>query len=178
VVALPVLASLRTAGLAVKSSWRAAGARAVVQAGSGMIQPPSAAGCRPRLIIRRRFVQAGGYGGLPSPAASAPATGCHRGAWQSAPLSGAERLAAQGVPVLTAVRTAHDPECGYDRLVLDITGPLPGYAIRHVSQLRADPSDRLINLPGNHFLLRRREADRSAVIHLARAMSECCDPWE
>jgi hypothetical protein len=30
------------------------------------------------------------------------------------------------MPVVTDVRTAAHPECGYDRLVLDITGPLPG----------------------------------------------------
>ena len=58
-----------------------------------------------------------------------------------------------GPPMLTAVRAAQHPECGYDRLVLDISGPLPSYAIRYVSQVRADPSDRLISLPGSHFLL-------------------------
>jgi hypothetical protein len=88
-----------------------------------------------------------------SPSASTPATACDQGAWQSAAISGTERTTAAGAPVLTAVRAAQRPECGYDRLVLDITGPLPGYAIRYVSQVRADPSGRLISLPGSRFLL-------------------------
>jgi len=58
-----------------------------------------------------------------------------------------------GEPVLTGVRAAQHPESGYDRLVLDITGPQPSYAIRYVSQVRADPSDRLISLPDSHFLM-------------------------
>jgi hypothetical protein len=68
-------------------------------------------------------------------------------------MSEAERITATGAPVLTAVRAAQHPECGYDRLVLDITGLLPAYAIRYVSQVRADPSDRPIFLPGSRFLL-------------------------
>ena len=91
--------------------------------------------------------------GPSNPAASTPATACDQGAWQSAPISGTERTMAAGVPVLTAVRAAQHPECAYDRLVLDITGPLPGYAIRYVSQVRAEPSGRLISLPGSRFLL-------------------------
>ena len=55
--------------------------------------------------------------------------------------------------MLTRIRAAQHPECGYDRLVLDITGSLPSYAIRYVSQVRADPSDRLISLPGSRFVL-------------------------
>jgi hypothetical protein len=89
--------------------------------------------------------------GPPSPTPSAPA--CDQGAWQSAPLSGPARMTVPGIPVLTAVRSAQHQECGYDRLVLDFTGSLPGYSIRFVSQVRADPSDRLIRLPGSHFLL-------------------------
>lgn len=91
--------------------------------------------------------------GPSSPAGSTPTSACDKGAWQSAPVSGAERMTVPGVPVLTGVRAAQHPECGYDRLVLDITGPLPSYSIRYVSQVRADPSDRLISLPGRHFVL-------------------------
>lgn len=57
------------------------------------------------------------------------------------------------VPVVTAVRTAPHPECGYDRLVLDITGPVPGYAMRYVSQVVTDPSGQTVSLPGRRFLL-------------------------
>jgi hypothetical protein len=55
--------------------------------------------------------------------------------------------------VITAIRTASHPGCGYERLVLDITGPLPGYSIRYVSSVTADPSGRAITVPGNRFLL-------------------------
>jgi hypothetical protein len=57
------------------------------------------------------------------------------------------------VPVITAVRTAQHPECGYDRLVLDITGPVPGYTIKYVSQVTADPSGKSITVPGRRYLL-------------------------
>lgn len=89
----------------------------------------------------------------PAAAASTSTGTCHHGAWRSAPVSAAGPVTLPGVPVLTAVRAAAHPECGYDRLVLDISGPLPRYAIRYVSQVRADPSDRLISLPGRRFLV-------------------------
>jgi hypothetical protein len=63
------------------------------------------------------------------------------------------------IPVITAVRTARHPECGYDRLVLDITGSVPGYTIRYVSQVTADPSGHAITVPGRrHLLLTLRQA--------------------
>ena len=57
-----------------------------------------------------------------TPAAISTAT-CDTGAWQSAPLAGQERDTARGATLLTAVRAAQHPECGYDRIVLDIAGP-------------------------------------------------------
>lgn len=57
------------------------------------------------------------------------------------------------VPVVAAVRTAQHPQCGYDRLVFDITGALPSYSIRYVAQVIGDPSGQPITLPGQHFLL-------------------------
>jgi len=56
-------------------------------------------------------------------------------------------------PLITAVRTAEHRECGYDRLVLDITGRVPGYTIRYATRVTADPSGKPIALPGRRYLL-------------------------
>lgn len=91
---------------------------------------------------------------VPSPAASsAAAANCYTGGWRSAPVSVTRHVAVPPVPGITAVRTAAHPECGYDRLVLDITGPMPSYSIRYVSQVTADPSGKPVALPGRSFLL-------------------------
>jgi hypothetical protein len=57
------------------------------------------------------------------------------------------------MPVVTGVRAAAHPECGSDRLVLDITGPLPNLQVRSVSQVSADASGKPIAVPGQRFLL-------------------------
>ena len=90
-----------------------------------------------------------------SSASSAPgaATGCDTGTWRSAPVSVTHTVPAPGLPVVTAIRTAAHPECGYDRLVLDFTGPVPGYDIRYVTQVIADPSGEPITLPGRAYLV-------------------------
>lgn len=48
--------------------------------------------------------------------------------------------------VITAVRVGH--HLTYDRLVIDFRGPIPGYDIRYVSVVRADPSDKVVSLLG------------------------------
>jgi hypothetical protein len=57
------------------------------------------------------------------------------------------------MPVVTGVRTAAHPECGYDRIVLDITGPLPSVQVRSASQVTADGSGEPITVPGQRYLL-------------------------
>ena len=57
------------------------------------------------------------------------------------------------MPVITAIRTARHAECGYDRLVLDITGPVPGYTIRYVTRVTTDSSGTTISVPGHRYLL-------------------------
>jgi hypothetical protein len=54
------------------------------------------------------------------------------------------------VPVITAIRTGTHPECGYDRIVFNIRGPVPGYDIRYVSQA---PSGAGRAVPGKWYLL-------------------------
>jgi hypothetical protein len=88
-----------------------------------------------------------------SPPGAGSSAGCDTRAWQTAPVAVARDVAVPPVPVITAVRTAAHPECGYDRLVLDITGPVPGYSLSYSTQVTADPSGRAITMPGRRFLL-------------------------
>jgi peptidoglycan/xylan/chitin deacetylase (PgdA/CDA1 family) len=74
--------------------------------------------------------------------------GCDRTAWRSAPISVSHDPKVPPVPVVTGIRTASHPECRYDRLVLDVAGPLPGYQIRSVSEVIGDPSGQPVPVPG------------------------------
>ena len=65
----------------------------------------------------------------------------------------AARVQVPPVPVVAAVRVAQHPECGYDRLVLDLTGPVPSYDVRYVSRVMADASGKTITMPGHRYLL-------------------------
>ena len=85
-----------------------------------------------------------------SPSVSA---GCDTGAWQTAPVSVHHAVQVPPVPVVAAVRVAQHPECGYDRLVLDLSGPVPSYDVRYVSRVVADASGKTITMPGQRYLL-------------------------
>jgi hypothetical protein len=94
--------------------------------------------------------------GASSPAAATAAAagaGCDQRPWRAAPVTVTRDVPVPPVPVITAVRAAQHPECGYDRLVLSVTGPLPGYAIRYATQVTADGSGAAISLPGRRYLL-------------------------
>jgi hypothetical protein len=89
----------------------------------------------------------------PSPPAASASAGCDTRPWQAVPVAVTRDVAVPPVPLITAVRTAAHPECGYDRIVLDVTGPAPGYAISYRTQVTADPSGQAIDLPGRRFLV-------------------------
>jgi hypothetical protein len=89
----------------------------------------------------------------PSPPGATASAGCDTRPWQAVPVAVTRDVAVPPVPVITAVRTAAHPECGYDRIVLDVTGPVPGYAISYRTQVTADPSGQAIALPGRRFLV-------------------------
>jgi len=91
--------------------------------------------------------------GAGSSAVSGPQASCAGGTWRPVPVGVSRYVPAPAMPVVTDVRTAAHPECGYDRLVLDITGPLPSYKVSSVTQLTADPSGKPITLPGRQYLL-------------------------
>jgi hypothetical protein len=86
-------------------------------------------------------------------AAPGPWVHCDGGGWRSLPAGVTRHVPAPATPVITGIRAAAHPECGYDRLVLDISGPLPSFEVRYVPQVTADPSGRPITLPGHRYLL-------------------------
>jgi hypothetical protein len=90
-----------------------------------------------------------------SASASSPTAlaGCDIGPWRVAPVTVTHQVPVPPVPVITAVRVAQHPECGYDRVVLDLSGPVPGYSVRYVSEVTTDSSGRTITLPGSRYLL-------------------------
>jgi hypothetical protein len=56
------------------------------------------------------------------------------------------------VPVATAIRTGSHPDCRFDRLVIDISGPLPGYTVGFVAKVIQDASGETITMPGTRYL--------------------------
>jgi hypothetical protein len=94
----------------------------------------------------------------PSPASNAGASsgaaaGCGGQSWRSAPITVTHHVSVPPVPVIKAVRVAQHPECGYDRVVLDVGGRVPGYSVRYVSAVVGDASGRTITIPGARYLL-------------------------
>ena len=89
------------------------------------------------------------------PAESPPATALVAASpgWRTDPVTVTHRPAVPPMPVLTRVRYAGHPEDGYDRIVFEIEGGLPGYSARYVDEVRADPSDRPLSVPGKRHLL-------------------------
>src|SRR4051812_12702202 len=73
-------------------------------------------------------------------AAPAP-TGAETTPWSTAP----KRLDVANAPAtVTGIRVGSHPT--YDRVVIDMRGPLPGYFVRYVRQFAYDPSGRLVDL--------------------------------
>jgi hypothetical protein len=99
----------------------------------------------------------GGTGGGATPAPTgrtlAPMPTASSGTWTAGPLTVTHHVAVPPVPVLLRIRSAAHPGEGYDRIVFDFTGALPGFTVRYVDQVRADPSDRPVTVPGRRFLL-------------------------
>jgi hypothetical protein len=79
-----------------------------------------------------------------------PLPGCDAQPWQTAPVHVASHFAVPPVPVITAIRTGTHPECGYDRIVFNIRGPVPGYDIRYVPKGAAGA---VRAFPGRWYLL-------------------------
>jgi hypothetical protein len=88
--------------------------------------------------------------------------------WSSGPVMVTHNNPAPPVPLLVGIRTAAHPDGGFDRIVFDFSGPLPGYTIRYVDEVRADPSDLPISMPGRRYLL--------VVFTVAQAHSDAGEP--
>ncbi|MCU7728430.1 hypothetical protein ODJ79_32370 [Actinoplanes sp. KI2] len=71
--------------------------------------------------------------------------------WATTPVTVRHEPPVPPVPVLSGIRYAAHP--GFDRVVLDIPGPLPGYSAKYVPEVRSDGSGEPVSLPGKAFLL-------------------------
>lgn len=73
--------------------------------------------------------------------------------WTTGPVVRRSQVSVPPVPLLVGIRTAAQP--GYDRIVFDFQGQLPGYDIRYVSRVVEDGSGETVQVPGRRFLLIR-----------------------
>jgi len=89
----------------------------------------------------------------PSPTSHKPSGPSTPPPWSTGPVKVVHQPAVPPVPVLAHIQTAAHPAEGYDRIVFDFDQALPGYSVRYVSQVRADPSDKIVSVPGRRFLL-------------------------
>ncbi|GIF09176.1 AMIN-like domain-containing (lipo)protein [Actinoplanes siamensis] len=111
------------------------------------------------LVIVSALIAAGGCASTATATTAAPATtgaapaatAAAVAAWPTTPVTVTHHPPVPPVPVIERVRYAtHD---GYDRVVLDIPGALPGYTVEYVTELRQDGSGRVVTIPGKAFLL-------------------------
>jgi len=98
-----------------------------------------------------------------TPSTPAGAVTTSPAAWSTAPTTVAHQPPVPPVPVLTAVRYAAHAD-GFDRVVLDIPGALPGYTVKYVKEVRRDGSGEPVSMPGEAFL--------QIVLHPAQAHRE------
>jgi hypothetical protein len=117
----------------------------------------------------------GGTGGTASPtpsasAAPAPTTSTaapvheptvpstpHGDGWMTGTLTVRHQVTVPPVPTVVGIRHAQHPSEGFDRIVFDVSGPLPGYQVRYVAQPIADGSGQPVSMPGRRFLQIRFE---------------------
>ena len=78
---------------------------------------------------------------------------CPAGRFHKPPITVTRNFSVPPTPVVKGVRAAKHPGCRFDRIVFDITVKNPGYSIRFVKHVIADPSGKIIKLPGRRFLL-------------------------
>jgi len=91
------------------------------------------------------------------PAPTAPTPDEPAAGWQTAAVTVRHDVPVPPVPVVSAIRHARHPAEGYDRVVLDITGPVPGYDVRYVARPVADGTGEPVTMPGRRFLRIRLE---------------------
>ncbi|WP_433361103.1 AMIN-like domain-containing (lipo)protein [Actinoplanes sp. CA-142083] len=90
----------------------------------------------------------------PSPSSSSQAREVTAAAttWATTPVTVTHEPPVPPVPVVTGIRYAAHSD-GFDRIVLDIPGALPGYQVKYVTEVRSDGSGEPVPMPGAAFLL-------------------------
>ena len=78
-----------------------------------------------------------------------------RQGWTTGPVVRGRQVSVPPVPMLIGIRTAAHP--GFDRIVFDFEGQLPGYEIRYVDRVIKEPSGEPATVPGRRFLRIRFE---------------------
>jgi hypothetical protein len=82
-----------------------------------------------------------------------PPHGCDASRWLTAPASADRAVRVPPVPVVTDIRMGTHPDCGYDRIVLSLRGPVPGYEIKYVSKPASGQAARAIATRSDRYLL-------------------------
>ncbi len=88
-----------------------------------------------------------------TPRSHVAAAKCATGKFRKLPVTVKRSVHVPPTPVIQHARTAKHPECGYDRLVFDVHGRIPGFTISFVKKVVADGSGNAIKLPGHRFVL-------------------------
>ena len=71
-------------------------------------------------------------------------------------------VAPAGLPEILSVEVEHHDT--FDRVVLQFSGPVPGYYIRYVPEVTADPSDEPVPLQGSAFMIVTVHSSASAQV--------------
>jgi hypothetical protein len=102
-----------------------------------------------------------GKAALPAPAAprstttaatSAEAVAATTTTWTTGTVTVTHNPAVPPVPVVTGIRYAGHAADGYDRIVFDIPGSLPGYTTKYVTEVIQDGSGKPVSVPGAYHL--------------------------
>lgn len=84
----------------------------------------------------------------PSSPSSGSATAVAPGTWSTD--ARVVHRAPATAPEVTGIRVGHHR--GFDRIVIDLDGAAPGFAVRYVKRLHADPSGEVVGLRGRAWL--------------------------
>ncbi|MFI7602399.1 hypothetical protein [Actinoplanes sp. NPDC049681] len=114
---------------------------------SGSTPQSTGSASAPRPVITRSLTR------TPTPDRSGAPAASPQSSWTSGPVAVRHDPPVPPVPVVSSIRYAAHSQEGFDRIVLDIQGALPGYSVRYVPEVRADPSDQPIRMPGRRYLL-------------------------
>jgi hypothetical protein len=83
---------------------------------------------------------------------SAEAVAAATTTWTTGTVTVTHSPAVPPVPVVTGIRYASHAADGYDRIVFDIPGPLPGYTAKYVTDVIRDGSGHPLSVPGAEHL--------------------------